>query len=333
MRNARLKRRLVQFGGADLLRKINKNPRVIFWHGVEYVSETPSLHIAPDVFEEEIYFLNKHYEIISIEEYEDRFRRDGFSGREIVLTFDDGYRNNLTVAAPILKSLNLPFTVFVSTFHIESGQFFPTAIVRMIVLDSVISYICLRSIGLEVHLHDRVQRSMVCDKIISVLKHSSVKMVNAICQELLAHVSEEELSRLSSMHQADRPMTWDDVQKLHDEYSCTIGSHCVDHFICNEYQDEKEVERQLKESKRLIEEKTAASCDYLAYPNGVYKAGDVTPFAMQMVKQAGYKLAFTTVTDRLRRNSNPYLMPRCAARFEMDDFIMKLVLKPKLSWK
>ena len=112
MRNARLKHRLIKFGIAGLLRVVNKNPRVIFWHGVELVDENPSLHISPEMFEEELHFLNRHYEIIPIEEYEARFRSHKFTGREVVLTFDDGYKNNLTIAAPILKTLNLSFPLF-----------------------------------------------------------------------------------------------------------------------------------------------------------------------------------------------------------------------------
>lgn len=333
MRNARLKHRLIKFGIAGLLRAVNKNPRVIFWHGVELVDENPSLHISSEMFEEELHFLNRYYEIIPIEEYEARFRRYKFTGREVVLTFDDGYKNNLTIAAPILKKLNLPFTVFISTAHMDSQRFFPTAIVRMIVLDSCLTELHLDSIGLDVVLQDAKQRRQICDSIIFTIKHSSVTLVNRICKELAASVTAEEFRRLSELHRADRPMTWDEVKQLHTGYACTVGSHCADHFICNNWQSEQEVERQLVESKQLIEEKLNVSCDYLAYPNGVYPAGDVTVYARKMAEKAGYKLAFTTVTDRLRADTDPYLMPRCAARFEKEDFIMKLVLKPKLAWK
>ena len=41
--------------------------------------------------------------------------------RHIVLTFDDGYKNNIRIIAPLLHSWNLPFTIFVSTRHISEG--------------------------------------------------------------------------------------------------------------------------------------------------------------------------------------------------------------------
>lgn len=333
MRKARLKHNLIKFGIAALLRAVNKNPRVIFWHGVERVAEDPSLHISPEIFEEELHFLARHYEVVAMEEYASRFRENRFTGREMVLTFDDGYKNNLTVAAPILKSLQLPFTVFVSAGNISSGEYFPTAIARMVILDSTLDRLQLACLKLDVSLQGDGQRQQVCENVIVALKHSSILLVNEICRELKEAVTPEEYQELCLLHRADRPMNWEEVKKLHAEYGCTIGSHCMDHFICNSWQNEQETARQLVESKRMIEEKLQASCDYLAYPNGVYNDGDVTGYALEMAEKAGYRLAFTTVTDRLKNTTNPFLMPRCAARFEMDDFIMKLVLKPKMSWK
>lgn len=41
---------------------------------------------------------------------------------EVAVTFDDGYKDNLTIAAPILVSFNIPFTVFVTPKYIKSGD-------------------------------------------------------------------------------------------------------------------------------------------------------------------------------------------------------------------
>ena len=42
------------------------------------------------------------------------------TGLRVAVTFDDGYRDNLTVAAPILSALRIPFAVFISTDHVKS---------------------------------------------------------------------------------------------------------------------------------------------------------------------------------------------------------------------
>lgn len=43
-------------------------------------------------------------------------------GSRVAITFDDGYLDNLEVAAPILMELGLPFTVFVTSEFVRSGK-------------------------------------------------------------------------------------------------------------------------------------------------------------------------------------------------------------------
>lgn len=42
------------------------------------------------------------------------------SGRWVSITFDDGYQDNYTLAYPMLKRLNVPFTVYVTTGFIDN---------------------------------------------------------------------------------------------------------------------------------------------------------------------------------------------------------------------
>lgn len=330
MRKGKLKHSIVSAGIDRCLRVINQTPRVIFYHGVDKVYESPSLHIDPENFEQEIRFLSCHYEVIDMDEYYRRLQQNKFSNKEIVITFDDGYKNNLTVAAPILQSYNIPFTVFISAGHVDSGKRFPTAIVRSVIMYEGIDKIDIRCIRFKSPLEKKEQRKKVCDLLIHTLKRSNIDLINEICDELIANMPLSNYKELCEVHSADEPLNWEEVTELQTNYTCIIGAHCMDHFICNGYQTREQTHWQVTESKRLIEEKTGKPCLYMAYPNGIVHEGDVTDYALTAVKDAGYRLAFTTENDRLLPTSDPLLLPRHAARFEMDDFIIKLVLKPKL---
>ena len=103
---------LDQCGFIDRKREQNRIPRVLFYHGVADIRSpfVEKLHIPPADFRKQLAYLRKHYEIVSMDEYDRRWQTGSFTGREITLTFDDGYRNNLTQLAPILKEYDLPFT-------------------------------------------------------------------------------------------------------------------------------------------------------------------------------------------------------------------------------
>jgi peptidoglycan/xylan/chitin deacetylase (PgdA/CDA1 family) len=69
----------------------------------------------------------------------------------------------------------------------------------------------------------------------------------------------------------------------------TIGSHTVDHHRLTAI-SHSDVDRQLVESKREIEEKLGRDCEFFCYPNG-----SLDEFTLERVKNAGYRAAVTTV--------------------------------------
>lgn len=330
MRHPALKQNLIKWGILNVIRNINKTPRVLFYHGVDDITNPSiqSLHISPDIFYDEMLYLAKFYEVISMDEYYQRWKTNKFNGKEVVITFDDGYRNNLTIAAPILESLNLPFTVFVSVNHIEQGKLFPTFINRVVLLDGGIEHIKIDCLNKDITFQTDRQKQEFLNELNYILKHSDIKYVNLICEQLMSNLSKEEVGRISRKYSSDIPMTWEELAELKNLPGCTIGSHCMDHFICNSYQTEEETRWQIMESRKVICEKLTVNCDYIAYPNGNIPQGDISDYARKAVEEAGYKMAFTTMPMRLNKHTDPFLLPRCAARFELIDFKVKLALKP-----
>ena len=112
----------VKCGIDGLLRFSNRHPRVVFWHGV---AQNPDSRIEAEIadfdnFKKQIQYLKKHYHIISVQEFTERYEEHKWDGNEVCLQFDDGFKNNLTIAAPFLYEQRIPFVVFISTNHIEA---------------------------------------------------------------------------------------------------------------------------------------------------------------------------------------------------------------------
>jgi len=81
--------------------------------------------VATAAFIEQMRFLKKHYRVVPLSDAVKALRTKGTTERLVAITFDDGYRDNATIAAPILRDLDLPACFFVSTDMISSDMPFP----------------------------------------------------------------------------------------------------------------------------------------------------------------------------------------------------------------
>lgn len=92
---------------------------ILLYHRIDVVSYDPvMLVVNPKTFEEHIKFIVKHYKPISLSELTSKINSKKVQGNEICITFDDGYKDNLINAIPILKKYNIPATIFISTSNI-----------------------------------------------------------------------------------------------------------------------------------------------------------------------------------------------------------------------
>lgn len=103
--------------------KHKKGPKavVLLYHRVSALAHDPlMLTVTPAHFYEHLKELKKHFEIISTGELLARLMNHGLNGTELAITFDDGYRDNMTEALPIAEKYEVPFTVFVATGTLEN---------------------------------------------------------------------------------------------------------------------------------------------------------------------------------------------------------------------
>ncbi|MCK9594893.1 MAG: polysaccharide deacetylase family protein [Candidatus Omnitrophica bacterium] len=89
---------------------------IAMYHSIsQSVPEGNRLIVSVKTFDRQMEFLKTHkYNVISLEEAGDLIKnRKKAPARTLVLTFDDGYKDNYTYAFPILKKYNLPATIFI----------------------------------------------------------------------------------------------------------------------------------------------------------------------------------------------------------------------------
>jgi peptidoglycan/xylan/chitin deacetylase (PgdA/CDA1 family) len=114
---------------------------ILMYHHFGY--EESSLFVTPENFIRQMaYIKNKDYEVISLDELVKGIKdKKKFKHKTIVITIDDGYKDNFTYAYPILKKYDFPATIFIITNFIGNRpDYMNWDEIRAMSKDSVISF-------------------------------------------------------------------------------------------------------------------------------------------------------------------------------------------------
>ena len=98
---------------------------ILMYHSISSGRPDPwDLCVDPDLFAEQLQMLPDRFRVVSLAELRRALAAGEPLSRTVVITFDDGYRDNLVVAKPLLEEHGLPATVFVTTGYVGSDRDF-----------------------------------------------------------------------------------------------------------------------------------------------------------------------------------------------------------------
>jgi peptidoglycan/xylan/chitin deacetylase (PgdA/CDA1 family) len=246
--------------------------RILMYHGV-----------APQVAAElatQLRYLARHFKVVSLGTMLDRIMNGSYPlADEIVLTFDDGLRNNLTVVYPILRELQLPATMFVCPALVESGEWLWNHEMRCRL--QMLAIPDLAELRMKL-----LTRGTTVDAIIEWMKTLPLqqrRMAEAIIRQATAG-----FQPTAAQKEAFDVMNWNDLRSL-DCDLITVGSHTLSHPILTKLSGQ-EIEAEILESRRCLEQRLERKVDLFCYPNGAYDRR-----AYQLVQKT-YRAAVTTET-------------------------------------
>jgi len=223
--------------------------------------------------------------------------------KPVLITFDDGYANNLAHAAPLLAEMGIPATFFVSTGYIGCDRLlWPTEVFcrayswpeRRMPMPHGEETIVPQSHAARIAFASAVERA--CKRLSAVACMQYLTRLRAECALVLDEAARELFGFLN----------WDGVREL-QQRGFDIGSHTVEHLIASRV-DRAQLTYELCVSKSKIEDEIRSECFALAYPNG--GVDDVTPAAAQAAANAGYDVAFCVSDGACRPSSDPMLLDR-----------------------
>jgi len=227
--------------------------------------------------------------------------RRGPARPSVLITFDDGFRNNLLYAVPVLSKLGVPAMFSITTGYIGSNRvLWPNEIALRVLLwpDDKVP-VPARGGGLEFHAmpSDTSARKVVAENIREVCKWLPPQELDDYLKQLRAVQSAADEGIDEDLHAF---MNWDEVREL-ARLGFTIASHTVNHPILSGLRME-DLRKELWQSKEMLESELHQPCLYLVYPNGCTRS--VSPQVLEEAALAGYRAAFT-LTNSMARMDGP----------------------------
>jgi peptidoglycan/xylan/chitin deacetylase (PgdA/CDA1 family) len=260
----------------------------------------------------------------------------------VVVTFDDGYANNLHNAKPLLEHYNIPATVFVTSGHIgQEREFWWDELERVLLQPkSLPEKLCLKIDGNtyqwelgeavdyseDEYRRDRNQKAWesqpgsrlffyysVWQRLQPLQESNQLKALD----EILAWADTEPIAR--STH---RTLTPEEVCTLGQGELVEIGAHTVTHPFLSAHSlafQRDEIQR----SKAHLEALLERSVTSFAYPFGGY-----TEETVPLMPEAEFTCACSTVEDIVWRKSDCFQFPR----FGVEDWNGEEFAQRLLSW-
>ncbi len=215
--------------------------------------------------------------------------------RPIIITFDDGFEDNYQHAFPVLNSLDIPATIFLSTGYIGGEQTFWSDRLAQLFLRASTGDLNVSGLGGPIRFSaDVASRRQAIRSVLGELK----RMPNERRLEVLSDL-EAEFGSAGDERSApeSRPMNWNQVREMAIA-GIEFGSHTVTHPILANLTDD-DLRFELVESRRVIEEQIGKSVSVISYPVGGRTA--FNDRVRQAVALAGYRLGVSYLpgTNRL----------------------------------
>lgn len=280
---------------------------ILMYHKVNPERDVLGLSVSPLFFDQQLEFLASRYKVISLTEAVMMLSAGTISGDFAVITFDDGYRDNYDHAYPILKKHNVPATIFVTVEALETGNFGWNAFDQAI-LGSERKTIDLTEFALGiVDIGTRAKKINEISRLHHELKLCAHQKRDAVVRKVS--------SELASSTHGDRIMlSWQEAKEMQASGLVTIGSHTMTHPILTRV-DHDSARSEIARSKSMIEERLGAPVELFAYPNG--KEDNFDEDIIEMLKDAGYSSACTTIPGSIVGGENFFRLPRVDVTFGM----------------
>jgi len=325
-----LKRRLGQ-AARWLKYRVASRAVILMYHRVTDLPNDPFLlSIKPKHFAEQMEVIRRRRCIpMRLQELVGALHLGKVPDRAVVVTFDDGYADNLHHARPILEHYEIPTTVFVTAGHVSNQrEFWWDEMDRILLQPGVLP----RKLRLNIngnasewdlgdaasytedeHWRDRdwhIEREHA-----PTSRHRLFRMLYSAIAALTSVKRQKVMDDLLSWSGATstgrpthRTLTTDELVLLQEDALIDIGAHTVTHPSLAALSPEEQ-QTEIQESKRFLEQVSQRPVTSFAFPHG-----STTPETIKILQQGSFVSACCSHADAVWRGTDCYQLPRLGVR-------------------
>ena len=301
---------------------------ILMYHGVcdedfTLLNGYDERHVPASDFKEQLEMVRScGYSFVTLSELVTRLKSGLSVGRLAVLTFDDGFRNVVRHAYPIMKEYDARGCFFVVSNFVGHRTLLWTDLVETWIRAHAPEPLHIEINGAIVR-YPLDTRSRVHAAMVDV-KSKLRKLPN---QERIRWMEDTGMTCGKYIDQAPEefaPADWQELQTL-DASVLEIGSHTQNHPNCDTIQSRDELEMEIAGSKLEIEKRLCRRIDHFCYPAGAFN-----PATIEAVRNAGYVSAVTTNQGFARPGSDLFTLNRISGDGDLMRF--RSVVSGSLPW-
>lgn len=277
-------------------------------------------------FEKHMEFLKREYDFISLDQAVDLLgQKKKLRKRYLVVTFDDGYRDNYVFGREIFSKYGLKPTIYLTAGKIDQRSLLWHDSVDYMVFGGEQEEVLIDTAGIKGRfpIRTEAEKRSLAEKLKESIKQFHEDAKGRILDDLA------ETFGVCTQEESCLLLDWAEIQSLISA-GADMGGHTMSHPILSRVSDVV-MKQEVSACKKLIEERTRKEVRSFAYTNG--KSGDYTNETKKEVANH-YKSAVTTIMGVNKPGADLYELRRILIGYDPD--ILKLrfkMLQAKLSSK
>jgi peptidoglycan/xylan/chitin deacetylase (PgdA/CDA1 family) len=298
---------------------------ILMYHQVaERKSDPWQLAVNPSNFEKQLAVLKKEFNVITLTELVQHVKNASLKKNMVAITFDDGFFDNYTWAAPLLEWYKLP-----ATFYLTSRQLHQSVYYWWDELESIIFHhehlpsVLVLPLGKDIVRFNFKRHASLNSKASQQIRewtygqavsNERIDLYLKLWEKIQKLLPTEQRSAIMNLRSwagiknfrinDGATMQSYQLQKIGANPLFAIGAHTVNHVFLAAH-DESIQHFEIRQSKLDLEKVLGKTVSGFAYPHGSYNET-----TKQLLRQEGFSSGVSTETSCVTRHSDAMALPR-----------------------